>query len=184
MKNEYNELFPTPHKWKPIPILKGYEASHLGVIRQTSTGKIINQFFRNRTKYLYKTISIKYKPVYVHRLVASAWLNSIQGKNYIDHINGNSLDNRPENLRYCTLQENKRFDNQRYKSPLAIGVFSHKAEYYYARICHNKKLYHIGSFPTIDEASKAYQNAVAEINEGRPITLYRRYNKRKNRTKE
>lgn len=45
----------------------------------------------------------------VHRLVAEAFIPRINGKDYIDHINGVRDDNRVENLRWCTHQENDSF---------------------------------------------------------------------------
>lgn len=43
----------------------------------------------------------------VHRLVAFAFIPKIDGKDHIDHINGNRSDNKSTNLRWCTLAENK-----------------------------------------------------------------------------
>lgn len=49
----------------------------------------------------------------VHRLVALTFIPSVEGKDFIDHINGIRSDNRVENLRWCTVKENNSF-------PLAI----------------------------------------------------------------
>lgn len=43
----------------------------------------------------------------VHRLVASAFIDRIDGKNQVDHIDGNRHNNSVDNLRWCTDEENQ-----------------------------------------------------------------------------
>jgi hypothetical protein len=49
----------------------------------------------------------------VHRLVAYAFLPIIEGKNFVNHIDGNRLNNYVSNLEWCTYEENQNhaFDN-------------------------------------------------------------------------
>tara|TARA_B110000858_G_C17394385_1_gene289643 strand:+ start:97 stop:492 length:396 start_codon:yes stop_codon:yes gene_type:complete len=83
----------------------------------------------------------------------------------IDHINGNRLDNRIENLRIATYAENqwnakKRIDN---KSGIK-GISWHKAsKSWRAQIKQNKILYHLGLFKSLEDAKDMIENKRAEL---------------------
>lgn len=49
----------------------------------------------------------------VHRIVAKAFIPKVKGKKYINHIDGNRLNNSVENLEWCNHTENNNhaFDN-------------------------------------------------------------------------
>lgn len=46
------------------------------------------------------------KNYFVHRLIALTFIPIIEGKNYVNHIDGNKLNNSIENLEWCTHSEN------------------------------------------------------------------------------
>ena len=74
----------------------------------------------------YLAVSIPYrKTCFMHRLVAETFLPNPENKLTVDHINGNKLDNRVENLRWVTQRENVNNPNTKYK-----GAYSGKRKLY------------------------------------------------------
>lgn len=47
------------------------------------------------------------KPEYVHRLLAETFIPKIEGKNIVDHIDRNRINNNLQNLRWLSQQENR-----------------------------------------------------------------------------
>lgn len=59
-----------------------------------------------KTNQGYVQVTIDYKRIFIHRLVAQAFIPNPENKPYIDHINTIRNDNRVENLRWVTPHEN------------------------------------------------------------------------------
>lgn len=95
----------------------------------------------------------KFRIVYMHRLIANA-PDGVE----VDHINGDRLDNRRENLRLSNRSNN--LLNKRVASSKSttgyIGVEVHRDKFT-ARINIMGKRTYIGTFNTASEASNAYQ---------------------------
>lgn len=78
----------------------------------------------------------------------------------IDHIDGDTLNNRIENLRAVTREHNS-WNN------LAKGCSFHKRDkVWQANIRVNKKLIYLGSFSTEEEAKQAYNDAKLKYHSG------------------
>lgn len=79
----------------------------------------------------------------------------------VDHANGNTLDNRRENLRICTRSQNKanapRYANN--KSGFKGAFWNKTAKQWSAQICIHQKIIHLGCHPTREAAARAYDEA-------------------------
>lgn len=92
----------------------------------------------------------------MHRELMNAGDNEM-----VDHINGNTLDNRKENLRFCTKSTNAMNRGIPSNNKTGYkGVHYYKAyKNYQAYISCNKKRINLGYFKTAEEAAIAYNNA-------------------------
>lgn len=91
---------------------------------------------------------------YMHRLV----LNAVPGQ-VVDHINGNKLDNRRENLRFVTVSLNAARAKWGHAVSGAHGVVVKKNGKYQARIIKHSRNYSLGAFDTMAEAQAARRGA-------------------------
>jgi hypothetical protein len=91
-------------------------------------------------------------------------VNGFWAKPCIDHINGDSTDDRPCNLRQATFTENAWNHKKRARRiELPMGVRSLASGKFEARISYCGKQIHLGSFQSPDEASAVYQSKRKEL---------------------
>lgn len=107
----------------------------------------------------YLIVPIKYKHYYVHRIIYAMHHNDVPY--IIDHIDGNKANNKIENLRPATRQENARnCKKQKNNTSGEKNVFWHKnSKKWKVALSINNKLTHIGTFSEFEDAKKAAYNA-------------------------
>lgn len=117
--------------WKDIPGYEGYyQASDMGRIRSITRavkhprnkdydfvvyGRILkHRFDKNGYSIINLSKDGVAKTHKVHRLIAMAFISNPENYETIDHINCLKYDNRPQNLRWCTIQENTKHREETY----------------------------------------------------------------------
>ena len=84
-----------------------YEVSNLGRVRNIKSGRILKPKL-NKYGYLihglYKNNKQKY--LFLHRIIATAFIDNPEGKPCVNHIDENKLNNDLSNLEWCTVREN------------------------------------------------------------------------------
>lgn len=91
-------------------------------------------------------------------IVFARFLLGVEGKVWVDHINGDTLDNRRENIRALPVGGNNQNIHGAYKNNKTSGIkgvtWNKRINKWQAYFQINKKQYHLGYFNNIDEAEK------------------------------
>lgn len=92
--------------------IQGYEKYHItasGEVYNSATGRKLKPF-QNERGYDMISVSIngKKRTLKIHRLVALHFLPPVDGKQQVNHKDGNKQNNCLENLEWCTNAENNK----------------------------------------------------------------------------
>lgn len=117
---EFTDTELANEQWRDIAGYEGmYQVSDLGRVRSLKYGKVrVLRHGKHRQGYLQVALCQygKQKSVYVHRLVAQAFIeNDDESKTDINHINECKSDNRAVNLEYCTASYNNAYNDLYWK---------------------------------------------------------------------
>lgn len=115
---------------------------------------------RNYVKTTIKKWDGKRESLALHRLILGVTDKNIK----VDHINGNQLDNRKENLRLCTNRENSvnRGPSKNNTSGFK-GVTIDKCGKWQAAIYQDGKRFYLGLFTKKEDAARAYDIKAVEM---------------------
>lgn len=110
----------------------------------------------------YLAVVLNKKTIRSHRIIFSMSNGVDPLDKIIDHINGNKLDNRPENLRIATVNENaqNRCTIQKNNTSGELGVtWNRKCSKWQVALKHNGKCIYLGVFKSKEEASLVSKSA-------------------------
>lgn len=129
---EQDDMQSTPERWLPIPGYEGrYDVSDQGRVRSWllwhgDTGPRVISQNHTGSRQQYLAVSLWHangtrRTATVHRLVGEAFIGPRPDGLDTRHLNGNSEDNRIENLTYGTKRENQA-DSIRHGTNFAVNV--------------------------------------------------------------
>ena len=157
------------NKFYPI---KGYENTHLiNPITQEVYSDIRKRILKGSInsgyiEYHLKIDKGKTKIKKLHRIIAETFIPNPNNYPVVNHINGNKLDNRVENLEWCTQSWNNK---EAYR--LGLRVVSEKTKEQFMRDCHSEK--HIKQ--AIENLKKSKDKAIAHSIEknSKPLAIFK-----------
>lgn len=139
--------------------------SESGLFKRITSKNIRKEYAGSLHHSGYLSVVIKYKNYLLHRL---AWLYMTGEYPHaeIDHIDGNKINNRFNNLRKASPQQNQQNRYKAHKQNITglLGAHYNKANNNYrARIMMNRTEIYIGTFNTAEEAHEAYLSKKKDI---------------------
>lgn len=148
--------------WKDIEFNPNYEVSDSGIVRRKSNKNVLKGCITSGYRSVKLTFeNSKQQRFYVHRLVALHFIpNEDERKTFVNHKNGDKMDNRVENLEWVTPRENnlhyyqkiKQDKKERKNGGKAIPVIQYDL---------NKN--ELATYPSMKKASEATGISVVQI---------------------
>ena len=142
--------------------LFSYDETTGELVRKTgrSAGKPVN-VHNGAGKWRYPQIRVLNKTCYYHRVVFMHQKGYLP--DYIDHVDGNKLNTRIENLKETTSSENCRRAEKPARA-LPKGVYLTKNKSRFTAFCSvNGRNRYLGTFDTAEEAAAAYRTATTPV---------------------
>jgi hypothetical protein len=151
--------------WRDIPGFEGiYMVSDYGQILSVRRKRLLSpNIGRNKYQRVALQINRERVEVFVHRIVAMAFIPNPDNMPVVNHLNGNRFMNRVTNLEWVNFRENETHRHIGLGSSHYPGVTA-KFGKWQARICVNKKSIYLGLFDKEIDAAKAYRDALTTYN--------------------
>ena len=155
-------------QWRSISEYINYQVSNMGRVRNANTGKILKPVL---LKSGYPSVKLynndHNKTMLIHRLVASEFIDNLDNKLVVDHIDHDKTNNIVTNLRWASVSQNQmnqqKLTNKGGYSKYKGVTWDKRRNKWMAKICKNYKTFHIGYFDSEEEASEAYNCRAVEM---------------------
>lgn len=136
------------------PLTKGYVA----LVSVEDIGALFEHRWRAHFRKNYLTVLSSNGGKHI----LSRFIMSAEKGQYVDHKNLDTADCRRSNLRFATRSQNNANRRKRRGKALPKGVCLSFGSYK-AVLTHNGNIYYLGSFPTVEEATSAYNAKAVEL---------------------
>ena len=126
-------------------------------------GKVGEEVGGSISRHGYRRMMFNYKEYNICRIIF--YLHHKIWPEYVDHINGDKLDDRIENLRAADRYQNQANTSRRVNNKTGYkGVIEDKRTgKFMAKLMNKNKLYSLGSYNTAEEAAMAYDKKAIEL---------------------
>ena len=152
-------------EWKKVEGYENYSVSNFGNIRNDKFNRNLIPKLKKNGYYQIGLCKNNNRQFFtIHRLVGLHFLEKVEGKYEIDHIDRNKTNNHISNLRYATRSEQERNKNKRKNcSSIYKGVSFHKSRNkWQGQIRIDRKLKYFGFFENELECAKKYNEYIIE----------------------
>jgi len=137
-------------EWRKIEGFEQYEVSSEGRVRRFNKIKLPGMSDGYYQVKLCKDgMGVSKK---IHRLVGEAFIPKIEGKDTLDHINRDKLDNRVSNLRWATRSEQNINSSYTPSNTGMRNIYKNTCNTYVVMLRRNKLLITNKTFKTLEEA--------------------------------
>lgn len=155
---ELDQDSPSGLRWKKRPRSHFTTDGAMKKINSQYAGK----FAGTKTTHGYWQVTAG-RAIGAHRIVWSLFYNQELGDCVIDHIDGNALNNKIENLRKASFAENSRNRKLSKNKKIELKGIEESKGKFRARIYASGETYRLGTFKTKEDAHKAYCKAAKEL---------------------
>jgi len=137
-----------------------------GKVQNKKTKRFLKQQLNKEGYYQVQLRNNKKPKIWsIHRLVGLHYLESVEGKNIIDHIDRNKTNNHISNLRWCNHSENTINTNVYNSNKLGIkNIFYNQIHKYYVFAIRRNNINHTKYFKTLEECIEYRDEYLANIN--------------------